>query len=373
MSAEAAQVSQQAQAQAPAATGSAALNDRLKAILSAPSDAPDAGTPSPSPSAEKVQTRPSSGETEDRADDEPVPTEAQAEGDQAETSEDEVSDDAQSEERQFSNLTELLEAAGLDSDKGFDLELPVKIDGKEGTAKLRDLVKSYQLDSHHHNKLAELDTDKKALLAEKQTFQTERADKLLRLDAGIQTLERALLGEFQQVDWNKLAAEDPAAYNAKFVDFQQRNAYLSDIGQQIAAERATQQQQQRQAYEAKLAEERRLMLAKVPEWSNETTRAKERAEIAQALETVGITKEEFEAIDDHRYALVARGFMQHLALQKSKPAVLNKVKAAPKLLKPGSPQSKASQDAVRTNKARDVFRKTGRLSDGAAVLKGMLQ
>jgi hypothetical protein len=306
--------------------------------------------------------------------DKPVPKpEAKAEGeDQADAGADDVSEDAQSEERQFSNLTELLEAGGFDSDKGYDLTLPVKVDGKEGTATIRDLLKSYQLDSHHHSKLEGLNNDRKALDVERQTFQGERADKLLRLDAGVKTLERALLGEFQQVDWNKLASEDPSAYNSQFVSFQQRNLQLQDIARQIGEESQQQQRAQQEAYAANLAEERRLMMAKIPEWSNEATRAKEKAEIGAFLETVGISKAEFEAIDDHRYALVARDAWKWNSLQKGKPATLKKVTAAPKLLKPGTQQSKDASQAFFAQKERERFKQSGKAGDGIASLKRIL-
>lgn len=367
MAAEASQV--QAAAQAAAAQGSP--HDRLKAILSAPSDASDDGTLPPSQGAERAQTRPASEAPEG----DEVVTDAKSvpDEDQGEASDDVQSDDAQTAERQFSNLTELLEAAGLDSDKGYELELPVKIDGKEGTAKLRDLLKSYQLDGHINQRLSAVDTDRKALLAEREKFNGERADKLLRLDAGVKTLERALAGEFAAVNWEKLAAEDPAAYNASLVQFQQRNQHLQDIARSIQTEQAEHQAQLQEAMRAYLQEQRTMLQAKIPEWSDESRRVKDKAEIASVLkDAYGITAEEFEAITDHRHALVVRDAWNWQKLQKSKPATLNKVKAAPKLLKPGSPQSKASQDAARTNKARDTYRKTGRTSDGAAALKNIL-
>lgn len=345
--------------------------DRMKSFLSPESPTPESkATSEVSDGAESTEAE--GGES--LSPDKPVPkVKAVAETeDREEAGVDEVSDDAQSEERQFSNLTELLEAGGFDLEKGLELELPVKVDGKEGTAKLRDLLKSYQLDSHHHNKLSEVDTDRKALQAERQTFQAERADKLLKLDAGLKTLERALIGEFQQVDWNKLAAEDPAAYNAKFVDYQQRNQYLQDIGQQIAQEQQQSQQQQVQAYQARLAEERKLMLAKIPEWSNETARQKDKAEIGAYLESVGVTKAEFEAIDDHRYALVARDAWKWNQLQKGKATTLKQVKAAPKLLKPGTQQSKDAGNRFIAQKERDRFRQTGKASDAVAPLKRIL-
>jgi hypothetical protein len=346
--------------------------ERLKMLLGGGSSAPQPKAASAQPDATDTDSGAVvAGDDETLSADKPVPKpEAKAQGeDQATAAVDEVSDDAQSEERQFSNLTELLEAGGFDLEKGMDLELPVKIDGKEGTAKLRDLLKSYQLDGHINQRLESVNNDRKALDGERQQFQTERADKLLKLDAGVKTLERALLGEFQQVDWNKLVTEDPAAYNAKFVDFQQRNLYLQDIGQQIAQERQQAEVQQRSAYEAHLAEQRRLMQAKIPEWSNETTRAKDKADIGAYLETVGITKAEFEAIDDHRYALVARDAAKWAALQKSKPAVLKKVTAAPKLLKPGTQQSRAAQDSIASQKDRERLKQTGRVRDAATVFK----
>lgn len=362
-------------AEVQAAAAPASLHERLKAVLSAPSDAPDSGaSPTIPGGAERAQTRPASEPKaqaqgdEGVADAEPVPDE-----DQDEASDDVQSDDAQTAERQFSNLTELLEAAGLDSDKGYELELPVKIDGKEGTAKLRDLLKSYQLDGHINQRLAAVDTDRKALLAEREKFNGERADKLLRLDAGVKTLERALAGEFAAVNWEKLAAEDPAAYNASLVQFQQRNQHLQDIARSIQTEQAEHQAQLQEAMRAYLDEQRTMLQAKIPEWSDESRRVKDKAEIASVLkDAYGITAEEFEAITDHRHALVVRDAWNWQKLQKSKPATLNKVKAAPKLLKPGSPQSKASQDAARINRARETYRKTGRTSDGAAALKNIL-
>ncbi len=341
MSAEAADVSAQV-SQAPAASP----HDRLKALLSAPSESPS----DPSPEAREIQReRPkaASDVNQEPTEDRQVPEQS----DQAESSEDVQSDDAQSEERQFSNLNELLEAAGLDSDKGFDLELPVKIDGKEGTARLRDLVKSYQLDGHINQRLEAVNNDRKAIEVERQKFQSERADKLLKLDAGVKTLERALMGEFADVNWQKLAV-------------------LQDLAAQINHEQSQHQAQQQEAQRAYLAEQKQMLETKVPEWSNATTRAKDKAEIMAVLnDSYGISKEEFEAITDHRHALVVRDAWKWQQLQKSKPATLNKVKAAPRLLKPGTQQSKDVVNRVAFQKGTDRLRQTGKLPDAVPLLR----
>lgn len=371
------------QRQAPAAAAPAqpaakppSVHERLKAFLSAPADAPSSAGPeagdtdggvAPSLGGEGEHQEQSETSSAPQVEEvEAVPAEAdQQEGDGK-------SDDAQSEEWQPSTLDELAEALGWDSDKLFGLQGKVKIDGKEGTATLRDLVKSYQLDGHINQKLASLDTDRKAFMAEREHFNVERADKLLKLDAGLKTLERSLLGEFSSIDWQRLAASDPASYNAQLVGFQQRNAVLKDIAGQIAAEQHQYQAQIVEAQKKYLDEQRTLLQSKVPEWADDTRRTKDRAEIASYLNSYGISQEEFEGMADHRYALVVRDAWKWGALQNSKPALLNKVKTAPKLLKPGSQQSKDVVNKLASNRERDALRQTGKVRDAVAPLKRLL-
>lgn len=352
-------------APAPAAS----VHDRLKSFLNpSAEESPTGGVARVDSEAASVADEGNDGAQPAK---EPVPK-VKAE-DQAEDAGDgEESGDAQSDDWQPSTLEELAEALGWDSDKLLNLSGKVKIDGKEGTASLRDLVKSYQLDGHINQKLATLDTDRKALMADREKFNAERADKLLKLDAGLQTLNRALMAEFQSVDWQKLAAEDPNSYNAKVVQFQQRNAQLQDIAAQLQAEKQQHQAQLAEATQKWLADQRKLLQAKVPEWSDETVRTKDKAEILKYLQGHGITAEEFEGMQDHRHALVVRDAWKWHQLQASKPAVLNKVRAAPKLLKPGSPQSKAAQQSLATNKDRDRLKQTGRVSDAAKLLKSRI-
>jgi hypothetical protein len=69
---------------------------------------------------------------------------------------------------------------------------------------------------------------------------------------------------------------------------------------------------------------------------------------------------------------VVRDAVAWRKLQKSKPALLNKVKAAPKLLKPGSTQSRAAKDAVADQSDRARLRQTGKVRDAVPALKRRL-
>lgn len=310
----------------------------------------------------------------------PAPNE-QVEGDDAspetdpEVSEVDVTDedDAPVDLAQLKSLTELADATGLESDRLMDLELPVKIDGKAGTARLRDLVKSYQLDGHINQKLASLDTDRKTFEAKRQEAERAVGDRLLKLDAGVKTLERALMGEFNAVDWQKLQQEDPVRFNSEYVAYQQRFAVMQDIAGQIADEQKQYQQSEQAKAQERFAEEFKLLQAKVPEWSDAGKRNKDKAEIVDVIsKDYGITKEEFESIVDHRQLLVVRDAVAWRKLQKSKPALLNKVKTAPKLLRPGTPQSQAARNSVALQKSRERLKQTGRARDAVPALKSLL-
>lgn len=358
---------------APVDAAGGSTHDRLKAFLTAPSE-PAGDTPPPGSVAPQMQSEADSAGVSDAGEsaptgEEPVPAKA----DQADAPDDGQSGDAQSEDWQPESLDELAEALGWDADRILNLPASIKIDGKEGKAALRDLIKSYQLDGLHHQRLEALNNDRKAVEAERTKFNQERADRLLRLNAGLQTLERALQGEFASVNWQQLAAENPNDYNARLVQFQQRNAVLQDIAQQIATEQQQFQQQAQAETQARLEEERKLALAKIPEWADEKVRVGEKAEMIGYLDSLGLTgKEAFESIQDHRHLLILRAAWQWDKLQKSKPAVLNKVRVAPKLLKPGSQQSKAASAMHADQQDRARLKQTGRVADATKLLKSRL-
>lgn len=281
-------------------------------------------------------------------------------------------DDAQFDPAKLSSLTELADAAGLESDRLMDLQLPVKIDGKEGTARLRDLVKSYQLDGHINQKLATLDTDRKTFESKKVETERTANERILRLDAGLQTLTRALEGEFSAVDWQKLQTDDPVRFNSEYVAYQQRYAVMQDIAGQIAKERQNYQAGEQAKADAYRKEQFALFTAKVPEWSEATRRNKDKAEIVEVLKDYGISREEFESIVDHRQLLVVRDAWKWRQLQKSKPSVLNKVKAAPKLLKPGTMQSRTAKESAADQTDRARLKRTGSVRDAVPSIKRRL-
>lgn len=336
------------------------INERLKAAMGGDTEQPHERAAVP------IESETDSEAVTEKAG--PKPKEKPA----AEPAEIETDDDAQT-EVSLSSLHELAEATGLELDKLMDLDIPTKIDGKEGKARLRDLIKSHQLEGHLNQKLMTHAEEKKAFEAEISNKRAEQQQQFMQLNAAVQVATRMLEGEMSGIDWAALQQNDPLEFNQKYVSFQQRQAQIQQIGQQIGQERQQAEQQmagQRQAY---LAEQGKLLDSKLPEWADKAKRTKDIAEMSSILgEAYGLTEKELKNETDHRLILIARDAMKWQQLQKSKPAVLKKVNLAPRLLKPGVPQSKAAQDALASKGARDRLKATGKVADASKVLKQII-
>lgn len=360
---------EQAATPAPAAPANPVAS--IKAFLTEQSAPPQAEAPEAE--AETSGIAPAQSEAPEKAAAPKEPATREDEGAEEQQVEAEtIESDDSPEELQLSSFEDLTEASGVDLDKIMDWTLPTKVDGKEGKATLRDLLRSYQLDSHISKKLDSLDTDRKTFESKKAQAEKAALEKLESLDKGLAILSQSLEGEFGAVDWTKLQNENPAEFNALYVKYQQRFASMQQIAQQIEASKQQQKASQEAQAKAWVEEQEVLLKAKVPEWSEDKKRSQDRAAILDYAKSYGITKEEMDSIQDHRVQLVLRDAWKWSELQKQKPTTLKKVKAAPKLLKPGVKQSRESRDSVARSDDFARLARSGRVSDAARVVKGIL-
>lgn len=337
------------------------VHDRLKAILS-----PE---PAEQPATQITQQpeAPATPGTDDTQDDQPK--------DEANTDKDESANDAQDDEQQIEpkNLTELAQALGWDLEKILGLEAATKVDGKDGTRSLRDLIKSHQLEGHLNQKLMTHADEKKAFETERQNFLQTSQHKLMQMDAALQVATRMLQGEFAGVNWQELQDTNPLEFNQRYVAFQQRQAQLNQMADMLGKERQQTEAQAAAQMQTYLTEQSALLDSKIPEWSDKAKRAKDIADMAPVLsDAYGITEQELKGLKDHREILVIRDAWKWQQLQKAKPTIVNKVKSAPKLIKPGTNQSKAAQDGLQMKAARDRLKATGSLQDAKSVLKRII-
>lgn len=211
-------------------------------------------------------------------------------------------------------------------------------------------------------------TQKTQAVAEQRKAIEERAQLLeqrervmgMAFDKAVELREvQNRLAQFDQIDWQSLAQNDPAqatqlniAYQQLQREAQKKYGELQQV--QAASQQLTETQRQQM-----LADAEKDLKARLPSFNAEVA-----AQIKVAAREYGITDQELNAVMDPRYVHVLHDAMKWRALQAEKPKAMQKVVQAPKAIKP-----QAAQPKQRTNQAAlDRLKKNGRVEDLAAFL-----
>lgn len=211
-------------------------------------------------------------------------------------------------------------------------------------------------------------TQKTQAVAEQRKAVEERAQLLeqrervmgMAFDKAVELREvQNRLAQFEQIDWQSLAQNDPAqatqlniAYQQLQREAQKKYGELQQV--QTASQQLTETQRQQM-----LADAEKDLKARLPSFNAEVA-----AQIKVAAREYGITDQELNAVMDPRYVHVLHDAMKWRALQAEKPKAMQKVVQAPKAIKP-----QAAQPKQRTNQAAlDRLKKNGRVEDLAAFL-----
>jgi len=293
--------------------------------------------------------------------------------------------DAPGDSQQPLTTAQLAAALGIDEDL-IDVDedgSPVfknKVDGKEGKAKFADYLKTYQLQGHAENRVREVAAKEAAAERKLQEADQAIAQRFQHADAQMQHLasltniaQQELSHDYNSINWGELWQADPGRAGILRDQFQQRSnriqATLQDIGQrQMQAQQQWQQHQAATVEQQKQRQQARLFEL-IPDWKDPAVRDREARELVSWLEKSGIDKSEID-LDRAASVYALRRSWQHDTLQKQKPAVENKVRLAPKLVKPGStPQSDGNSAQLKTFKQQ--VRSSG--GDSTKALAAYLQ
>ena len=321
--------------------------ERLERFLSA-------GEPQPE---RKEQAQPEPAQAEE------VPEEAKAQPDVVD-----ASDDAPTEDEPQVSLSDIAEYLGVEesmltvSDDG-KVAIKTKIDGQEGTAKLQDFLKTYQLRGHVDNESRAVSEAKKALQAEREQFQQQARQQSEYVASLAQQAQSELMADFNAIDWNQLSADDPAEYVKLQHQFQQRNARIQQMHTQA---QQMVQQHSHQAFVESTQKAAAYLSEKIPGWQpgNEVDNA-----ILQYAQSIGVA----EGIGDVIRRNPGIGVLLHQAMSNSKQAdaksiVEKKVRTAPKLVKPGQSTDANQRAANEVADLKSQIRKSGGKSGIAEYL-----
>ncbi len=242
---------------------------------------------------------------------------------------------------------------GIESDKltvndDGEVMIRTKVDGKEGSAKLDDLVKSYQLEGHLNGKSMEVSEQKKALDARQAELEGNYKGKLEQAENLVKLAYSELTKEYEGVNWDELEIDDPTEYTIKALKFQKRTQALEKAYNELTTSKPT----------VDKGKEIEALLGKIPEWSDESKADNEYRKVTDYASTQGYTPKEVSNFSDHRLIVLARKAMMFDELQKGKTSVKEKIKKAPKIVRPGAPKTADVSASKKRSKLLDKVKKT---------------
>ena len=282
--------------------------------------------------------------------------EAQADNSPVEGSESDLDDEDDNDGDQYGSL---------------DLSTTIEVDGEEIT--IEELRSGHLRQKDYTRKTQELAENRKAMEAQYQEIERERAEYAQLLPAMAERIQQAAE---QEPDWDTLYDTDPVmaakAERQWRKEQEARTAQLQAVQaeqqrmQQIAAQK---QQQMQQSY---LEQQRHILPDIIPEWRDKKVAATEATQIRDFLLGEGFSEQDVSGMSNAKLVKLARKAM----LYDRGETRANEVKAKPKkprakILKSGSRASQPKRTSA-AQEAQNRARKTGRVNDAAAAIKALL-
>lgn len=249
------------------------------------------------------------------------------------------------------------------------VSLKTKVDGQDGTAKLADLRKSHQLDSSFTHKSMQLAEERKTFDQQRQAVVTDLTQQKEALSSGIRLATQLLHGEFANVNWDKLKAENFNDYLVIKDQFETRQRSLQSLYATLNQGDQDKLNQQKEELHAWRQQQAKDIVNHFPEWKDAKVAEPAIKAIYDTAKSVyGVTQAELDQLYDSRYVRILSDAKKWRDLQGKKPGVMQRVNQAPALAKPGTTQ-KPNQTKLKDAQAR--FGQSHSEKDGVAVLRSL--
>ena len=282
--------------------------------------------------------------------------EAQADNSAVEGSESDLDDDEDDDGDQYGTL---------------DLSTTIEVDGEEKT--IEELRSGFLRQKDYTRKTQELAENRKAMEAQYQEIERERAEYAQLLPA---LAERIQQEAKQEPDWDTLYDTDPVM--AAKAERQWRKEQEERVAQLQAVQAEQQRMQQieaqkrEQMQQSYLEQQRHILPDIIPEWRDKKVAATEATQIRDFLLGEGFSEQDVSGMSNATLVKLARKAM----LYDRGETRANQVKAKPKkprakTLKSGSRASQPKRTSA-AQEAQNRARKTGRVNDAAAAIKALL-
>lgn len=312
------------------------VEERLAAVLSSPEE-----SDKPEPEADLQPEEEGDAVVEDEV--------------EADTEASDEAEDGQAEDEEEEADTEDDDAADDDADQSQLIE----IDGEK--LPLEEVKLGYLRQADYTRKTQAVAEQRKAAEDERQYFASSLNSILTAVGADIQ--------RFENVDWERAAAENPEQYRQAKAAYDQSMQLFSGIRQQTEDFVQRTKQAQDKALKAQAQESVAILKTAIPGWNNELY-----AQIGEyAQRELGFGADEFNNIADHRAIQSIWKAMQYDRGRKVTTEKKLKVAPTKTLSDKKASEAKIVHNRKSTQKARERLRETGRVDDAVALLANRLR
>lgn len=244
------------------------------------------------------------------------------------------------------------------TESGADEEL--EVDDEE-------LKRGYMKAKDYSAKTAAVARERESVAAKiKEAVEAKQKELDEKLQIAEQVLVQTMIPEFQNIDWNKLARDNPAEWAAKrqmYDDYASKLARIQSDRRQLLE---NQQKEMSEKMRKAAAEAVDILRTDIPNWSDDLYGKI----LKTGVKEFGFKTEEVNAITDPRAIKVLHDAMLYREL-RAKPTVEKRVAApAPKVIKPGATEKTNSGDKFKEGMAK--LQKSGHTNDAVEVAKLIL-
>lgn len=249
--------------------------------------------------------------------------------------------------------------------KSVKLKIPMKNGEKEWEEELQleEVRNRMMMHSDYMARRREMDEQVRTSEAkQREAIEKSRTEYLTALDTMHKSILQAAAPELSNVDWAKLANDNPAEYVRLSNRAQQFNAALERVKFEQDKVRNQQAKERHEHLTKAVSESKSKLLEAVPTWNEDLYQAIQK----RAVEAYGFKREEIGQVWDHRLLQVFHDAHQFRQLKETKAKTEETVKDKPPVLKPGAHKPKVDKARQDYDNARDRLRANPRSDEAAA-------
>lgn len=220
----------------------------------------------------------------------------------------------------------------------------VNVNGQKSVVSASDLIAGYQTNKAITQKAQLVAEEKRQFDGLKGQAISEYTQRLQLVDGLAQQLKNALMGDYSQVDWNRLRAEKPGEYAALMQDVNSRQQQIDGIIASIGIEAQRFQEQisgiSQQQYQGYLREQLQDVVNRNPSWRDPAVMERDMSILGKvATQEYGISPQEFAHLADARHIEILK---DAVAYRTGKKLTQEKISKAPSFQKSGSGSRRGS-------------------------------